>query len=65
MFFVQRNVFGGGAIAQWIHPAAPGSNPMHTIYGFLFIFKFYGRYICDCVEKRTKINKKGPDGPIF
>ena len=25
----------GAAVAQWIHPAATGSNPKHTIYTFL------------------------------
>ena len=35
------------------HPAAPGSNPKHTIYAF---FNLYW----NCNENRTKINKKRP-----
>ena len=40
------------------HPAAPGSNPNHTIY------TFFNLYYWNCNEKRTKINKKRPDWPV-
>ena len=39
------------------HPAAPGSNPKHTIYAFFNLYR-------NCNEKRTKI-KKRPGLPIF
>ena len=36
LFFILSFNFGslGAAIAQWISPAVPGSNPSHTIHGF-------------------------------
>ena len=51
----------GDAIARLIrfilayYPVVPGLNPKHTVY-VLYIQIFY--YICHCIEKRTKINKK-------
>ena len=36
------------------HPAAPGSNPNHTIYAF------FNMYYWNCIEKITRINKKRP-----
>ena len=39
--------------------AAAGSNPKHTVYAF---FNLYYR---NCNVKRTKINKKRPDWPMF
>ena len=36
------------------HPAAPGSNPKHTIYAF------FNLYYWNCIKKITKVNKKRP-----
>ena len=41
------------------HPAATGSNPMHTIYAF------FNLYYWSCNEKRMKKQKRGRDWPIF
>ena len=42
-----------------IHPAVPSSNPKHTIYTFCTNIKIL-HYICYCVEKWTKVDKKRP-----
>ena len=42
------------------YPAAPGSSPKNIIYTFINYCQ-----ICICIEKRTKINKRGRVWPIF
>ena len=54
---------GGASIAQWIclrlPYAALGSSTKHTIYAFSIYSHTFGLwYICLCIVKRTKINKK-------
>ena len=39
-------------------PAVQGSNPKHTIYAFSIHSLLHN--ICQCDEKRTKLNKKRP-----
>ena len=55
---IKGTLYWGTAIAQWIRLRLPscGSNPKHTIYALKQ--SSFVLYICNCVEKRTKINKK-------
>ena len=50
--------------ARWLsrfvctyHPTVQGSIPKYTTYALKYQILYY---ICHCVEKRTKINKKRP-----
>ena len=50
-----NNLMGGRhSFVCAYHPAAPGSNPNHTIYAF------FNMYYWNCIEKITRINKKRP-----
>ena len=53
------------AIAQWIHPPLPSCGPGFESQVHHYIVKIF-LYICQCIEKRTKINKKRPGlAPYF
>ena len=44
------------------HIEVPGSNPKNTNFNFYCQILYY---ICHCIEKRTKTNKKAGFGPYF
>ena len=46
------------------HSAVPGSNPIHTIYGFSIYSKMLF-YICHCIVERPKQTKRARVCPIF
>ena len=66
--YTNREDMGGGAVAKWIRMHLPSCGPWFESQAYhlrFYIVKFGTNPISQCVEKRTKMNKKRPDLASF